>query len=275
MLYLLRFWSQAGNGPVIKQLRDALQNPAEWADRYNNYLYSTLFTIRKGKRGIRKYYAGWSVITQLADGNIRFLLELVHQSFLRHFDEGGKLDRPITPRHQTEAAQQVGKAGLAELEGISVEGGRLTKLLLSLGRIFQVLAETPEGHTPEATQFYLDEVDDSAHVVAPKASDVDGILRQAVMHQALVRSAGNKPLDEADTKEYDYRVHPIFAPFFNYSYRQKRKLKLTGRQLLGLVHKPRETIKDVLLKNNRRDDDDAEGLPDQLRLFEGFYHGDS
>lgn len=273
-LHLIRFWSESGHGTVVDLLRSRKQDPTSWRNRYNNYLFSSLFTIRRRKRGIRKYYAGWDVMTQLSDGNIRFLLELVHQSYLRHFEDGGRLDEPISPANQTESAQLVGKAGLSELEGVSVEGGRLTKLLLSLGRIFQVLAESPEGHTPEATHFYLDDPDDVRSPSAPR-SDVNELLKLAVMHQALVRTAGNKLLDEFDTKEYDYQIHPIFAPFFCFSYRHKRKLKITTAQLLGLVTQPRDAIREVLERNNRALDDDANDLPDQLRLFEGFYHGDS
>ncbi len=272
MLFLVRFWAEGQHGSLLDLLRDVKSSPREWGNRYNNHFEAALFAIRRGKRGIRKYFAGWQVFTQLADGNIRFLLELLHQSLLYHFDEDGAIAAPVSPANQTKAAQQVGRKQLEELEGISVEGGRLTKLLLSLGRIFEVLAENPEGHTPEATQFYLVGLDD----LPPnhRIEDVEELLRLAIMHQALVRSPGNKRLDEQDTREYDYRAHPIFCAFFVFSYRQKRKIQLKARQILGLIERPRETIREVLSQNNRRGQDD-ESLPDQLCLWEGFYHGNS
>jgi hypothetical protein len=272
MLYLVRFWSEGDHGSLIEILRDVPRSPEKWRDRYNNHFQAALFAIRRGKRGIRKYYAGWDVFTQLADGNIRFLLELIHQSFLYHFAEDGQIGIPISSANQTKAAQQVGRKQLEELEGISVEGGRLTKLLLSLGRIFEVLAENPEGHTPEATQFHVVAMEELPADRA--ATDVEELLRLAVVHQALVRSPGNKRLDEQDTREYDYRVHPIFCAFFVFSYRQKRKIQLKARQFLGLIERPRETIREVLSQNHRPDDEQP-ALPDQLGLWEGFYHGNS
>ena len=53
---------------------------------------------------------------------------------------------PISPDTQTIAAQQIGRKNLAELEGVSVDGAQLTKLLLGLGRIFEVLAQRPYHH---------------------------------------------------------------------------------------------------------------------------------
>ena len=62
----------------------------------------------------------------------------------------------------------------------------------------------------------------------------------AVMHLALVRSSGTKLSEQAATQEYDYWLHPIFAPFFIYSYRRKRKMQLDMNLLEGLVDRPRQ-----------------------------------
>jgi hypothetical protein len=149
------------------------------------------------------------------------------------------------------------------LEGLSVDGARLTRLLLSLGRVFGVLAESPAGHTPEANQFHLreEQMPDSDW----KAMD---LLKHSVMHLALVRYAGSKLLDERDTKAYDYMIHPIFAPFFVISHRKKRKILLSTANLLSLVDKPREGIEAVLKLNHRESEAD---LPDQMQLFGDFY----
>jgi hypothetical protein len=232
-------------------------------DRFENHFHASLFAIRRGKRGIRKYYCGWDVYLKLCEGNIRYLLELVHSALLLHM-EGGQVElSPISPETQTQAAQAVGRKNLSELEGLSVDGARLTKLLLSLGRVFGVLAESPGGHTPEANQFHLRE----EHAPEGDAKAME-LLKHAVMHLALVRFEGSKPLDERDTKAYDYMIHPIFAPFFVFSHRKKRKFKLSSAQLLTLVDRPREGI-DSILKTSHRDGEAV--LPDQLQLFGDFY----
>jgi len=117
---------------------------------------------------------------------------------------------------------------VAELEGLSVQGAQLTKLVLGLGRVFQVLAYRPEGHSPEQNQFALSDK-------GLPTSEIIALLNAAVMHLALVRSAGTKLAGDEDVRAYDYSLHPIFAPFFVFSYRKKRKLSLPAAKLLGLV----------------------------------------
>lgn len=259
-----KYWSDVyRDESFADSLRGLSHGSPKWTQRVNNHFYSFLFTIRKRKPGLRKYYCGWDVYVRLANGNIRYLLELVHAAFLMHLDESDQVG-PITPKTQTLAAQAVGKKNLDELQGLSVDGAHLTKLLLSLGRIFQLFAEEPSGHTPEANEFHIQGVES-----AKEDASAIRLLNSAVMHLALVRRTANKLADARDTKEYDYSVHPIFAPFFVFSYRRKRKLALTTTQLLGLVSQPRSAIEDVMKQNNR--EPVADVLPDQMGLFEAFY----
>jgi len=236
--------------------------------RYGNYKHALLFALRRGKAGIRKHYAGWNVFTQLACCNIRYILELVEQSLLLHLHSEKSITEPVSYVNQTLAAQAVGKKNLSELEGLSVHGAQLTKLLLGLGRVFQTLAADPSGHTPEVTQFHVLDAEGSLGTNA----DVHKLLTSAVMHLALIRLTGNKPQDEADTREYDYMVHPIFSAFFVFSYRRKRKMLIGADDILALVSRPKATIRRILEKQNRLGD---EPLPEQLRFFEQFYNADS
>lgn len=262
--YFLDYWASAHPDTTLSaEIAAWLAESATSKDRFDNHFYASLFAIRRGKRGIRKYYSGWEVYLTLCEGNIRYLLELVHSALLLHMEEGGGELSPISAETQTQAAQAVGRKNLSELEGLSVDGARLTKLLLSLGRVFGVLAESSAGHTSEANQFHLREE------LAPES---DGrameLLKHSVMHLALVRYAGSKLLDERDTKAYDYMIHPIFAPFFVFSHRKKRKILLSSANLLSLVDRPREGIETVLKLNNRALEVE---LPDQLQLFGDFY----
>ena len=151
--YFVFYWAQAKETTVSNVLGERRRGPQEWATRYSNYKHAVLFSLRARKRGIRKYYAGWNAFVQLAAGNIRYLLELVERSLLGHIQEGKPVTRPVSSQTQTEAAQSVGQKNLTELEGLSVQGARLTKLLLGLGRIFQVMAEHPAGHAQKSISF--------------------------------------------------------------------------------------------------------------------------
>ena len=97
------------------------------------------------------------------------------------------------------------------------------------------------------------------------------ILDAAVMHLALVRLTGTKPVDQSETKDFDYTIHPIFSAFFVFSHRRKRKMALTCLEIEGLIRTPRQTIRDILARHHRPESSD---LPQQLTLCEAFYHGD-
>ncbi|MDR6830836.1 hypothetical protein J2X48_004620 [Bosea sp. BE271] len=260
-LSFVDFWARSQKLPMSSVFRERQRDSKIWQDRLGNYKFPLLFTLKRRKPGIRKYYAGWRTFTLMAGGNIRYLLELVGQALLLQKQESrDSSGEPISPELQTRAASLVGRKNLSELEGLSVHGAQLTKLLLGLGRVFEVLASEPEGHTPEVTQFALPE-DTPLGAAEP-------LLTAAVMHLALVRTVANKRMD-LDLKGYDYAVHPIYSAFFVFSYRRKRKLRITPNQLVQLVKEPRSGIREILTQNNRSEDDQP--LPDQLRLFEGFY----
>ncbi len=262
-IYFLEFWARSQKKPLVDTLKDFERNSQTWDTRLNNYRHALLYTIAKGKSGIRKHYAGWDTFVQLSGRNIRYLLQLVEESLTSHLRAGKSLDNPVPPETQTLSSQRVGRMNLTELEGLSVRGAKLTKLLLGLGRVFGVMAESAEGHAPEVNQF---EVVLGGKAVDPR--EVNDLLTSAVMHLALMRWSGSKPGDAGDTRDWDYMIHPIYAPFFNFSYRRKRKLRLTAYQLLEVVTSPRQAIRTILAANNRTIDGP---LPEQLRLFEMYY----
>lgn len=261
-MYFLDYWAHAQGWDLTTAVLEFERDPAKWRERFQNYKHALLFTIKRGKSGIHKYYAGWDVFIRLSGNNIRYLLELVEQSLV--LSNETDMSIPVSFDNQTRAAQRIGKKNLGELEGLSVSGAQLKKLLLSLGRIFQVMAFDASRHAPEVNQFRL-----SDQNLDP---EVEKLLKTAVMHLALLRFPGNKLTDEADTREHDFMIHPIFTAFFEFSYRRKRKMTITGRQLVGLVREPRGTLREILARTDRSFEDDVP-LPEQMRLFENYYHG--
>jgi hypothetical protein len=266
-LLLLKSWAETQQLSYADVLTEFANNPHEWQVRFGNYKHALLFTIRRGKRGIRKYYAGWNVFTQIAASNIRYLIELVDHSLVQHLRGGGSLDAPVSPETQTKAAQAVGRKNVSELEGLSVYGAQLTKLVLGLGRVFQVMAAQPFGHAPEVNQFHISNNDEPFDAIN-LPDDVDRMVKSAVMHLALIRFPANKPADEGETREYDYMIHPVFSAFFVFSHRRKRKMVLSASDLIGLVREPQQFIPKILARQNRSADEE---LPEQVMLFQGYY----
>lgn len=265
-LYLVLYWAEAHQADSVALYREWRDDPTNWETRFGNYKHALLYTIKRRKRGIRKYYAGWRVFTELAGGNIRYLLALVDQSLRLEVQASQEIPAAVSVDRQTTAAQEVGRSGLADLEGLTVHGAQLTRLLLGLGRVFQLMASEAERHAPEVNQFHVLRAAGGDAAVDAAA---DELLHAAVMHQALVRAPGSKPADEADTRAYDYSVHPIYSAFFVFSYRRKRKMQIEPSDIVEMAHDPSAGIRRVLARSGRVEIGDD--LPEQLHLFESYY----
>jgi hypothetical protein len=252
---------------LYRVFKRIINNPAWWHNKINNYSYASLFSIRKRRVGINKYYSGWKTLIALSAGNIRYLLQLVTNSLISHAKEDNFFSRKISAKCQTEVAAEVGKKNLLELEGLSTKGAQLMKLVLGLGQVLHEMARQGEKHAPEMTEFEVSTKEQSSEEIIEEVND---LLRTAVMHLALIRTSGTKLGKPGDTRDFDYMLHPIFSPFFVYSHRKKRKFIITPEHLLGVITNPSQTIKELLLRQNRLPSDD---IPEQLRLFGGFYEG--
>jgi hypothetical protein len=264
--YLVGYWSESKEEPLRKILNFALTSTDKWQTRLSNYQHAMLYTIRSGKRGISKYYSGWDTYVHLADGNIRYLLQLVNEALQMHIRTGRPLTQAVPAELQTDASQAVGGRIVQQLQGVSAAGADLTRLVLGLGRIFQVMASEPQGHTPEVSQFRVV----SGRVGEGPTDAADPLLSAAVMHLAVRRFPGDKMARASgETKGFDYQLHPIFAPFFTFSYRSKRRITLTPGEIMGLVStNPGHTIRSVLEKERRQPQNE---LPEQLTLFRDYY----
>ena len=262
--YMVKYWADSQGIPPIDVLRFAISQSAKWATRVTNYQHAALYTIRKGRRGISKFYAGWSTYVLLSDGNIRYLLQLVNEALQNHLTENLTLADAVSVQVQTQAAQAVGRRLVEQLQGLSTQGADLTRLVLGLGRIFQVMAAFPEGHTPEVSQFRV-----QPSKVEPFDKCAEDILGAAVMHLAVRRFPGDKmAAASGETRDFVYQLHPMFAPFFVFSHRSKRRMEVTTRDIHGIVHDPRKSIHDILGRSNRLV---PEQLPEQMSLFQEYF----
>ncbi|EJC80804.1 hypothetical protein Rleg4DRAFT_2465 [Rhizobium leguminosarum bv. trifolii WSM2297] len=262
------FWSLENRSydKTLKSVREYAAGSTHQKDRFSNYKYAMLFTIASNGAKVSKYYCGNRVFSTVSRFNIRFYLHLVSAAIDFHHARGRNLGQPISPTDQTLAAREVGLQYLTELEGVTVQGVQLVKLILGFGRLFQILSRNPQGKAPETMEFAIKKKGASGNTT----ESVRQLITNAVMHLALVRSEGTKLATEADIKEWDYSLHPIFAPYFNFSHRRKRKLDISEKEFLGMVEAPQETIK-LLLKEKASLIDDEPPL--QLQLFNEYYAG--
>ena len=241
--FFISYWSENHNSMLKDTIEDYFKNRRSWNTRYENYKYSLLFKIRtgRGSGGIQKYYAGWSTFVKLANGNIRYLMELVYRSYYIYLQEGGDITKPVSADVQTKAARNVGWKNLTELEGTWSNGAQLTRMVQTLGTIFSKLAKDGENSAPEIVQFEIE---------GERSARTEELLQAGIMNLALVRMPANKQSGRGSVKEFLYSLHPIFAPYFIYSFRRKRKMGLSDAEFLLCVDNPNNAVRDILSKRN-------------------------
>lgn len=262
--YMVEYWAGSQKSEELSVLRSSMNESAQWVNRLNNYQHAALYTIRRGKRGVSKYYCGWATYVLLADGNIRYLLQLVNEALQENLKDKQSLDSPVAPRIQTIAAQAVGGRLVAQLQGLSPQGADLTRLVLGLGRVFQVMAANPEGHAAEVSQFRI-----KSGRGEPFDSFTEEVLSAAVMHLAVRRFPGDKMAGKSgETRDFNYQLHPIFAPFFVFGHRSKRRMEISSKEIYEIVRTPSVAVRKLLEKSNRGVPDE---LPEQMTLFKEYF----
>ena len=116
----------------------------------------------------------------------------------------------------------------------------MTKMVQSLGTIFKRLAQDGQN-APEIVQFeFVDEISDRSKEM----------LNASVMNLALVRMSANKLQGKGSIKDFQYSLHPIFAPYFTFSFRRKRKMTITDEEFLNLIDAPNQTVSNILIHKN-------------------------
>lgn len=185
-------------------------------------------------------------------------MTLVHQSYRLHIENNRDIKEAVSVENQTIAAKNVGWKNLTELEGSCNIGVKLTQLVQSLGTIFKRLARDGDKNAPEVDQFDME---------GEISIDVRNILNLAVMNLALVRMPSNKMSGLKSIKDFQYQLHPIFAPFFDYSFRKKRKMTLTNSDIIGCIETPNDTVAAILGRRNVSTKEDKT-VPTQLSLFD-------
>lgn len=257
--FFLANWASTHNDTIEETVSNYHNNTGSWNTRYENYKYSMLFKIRtgRGSGGIQKYYAGWSTFVKLANGNIRYLMELVYRSYYLFLQEDGDINMPVPPEVQTKAARNVGWKNLTELEGTWQNGAQLTRMVQTLGTIFARMAKEADNTAPETVQFEIE---------GERSERTEELLSAGVMNLALVRMAANKQSGRGSVKEFMYSLHPIFAPFFIYSFRRKRKMTISDAEFLSCVDNQSKAVSSILSRRNVKVEDQA--IEPQQLLFD-------
>ncbi len=264
--HFIAYWAARSQETPLQVLESFEANPPEWKTRFSNFGYESLFWLSQGRKGtrFRKYYTGWATLFGMSSGNIRYLLELLDRGFtLASQSAPETAPYVVGPMHQTLAARNVGQDRLEQLESLTHHGVELKRIVLAIGKVFMELARNPLKGSPEANSFVLSGEKEAQDTMV-------SLLNVGVSHLAFEVSHRTKATSSEEMRDGEYRLHPIFAPFFEYSHRKKRRITVDAQHFLLLGAEPKKAIAEML---RNRPVELTEELPEQLSLYEAFYEG--
>lgn len=200
----------------------------EWEHNAKNGI---IFLLAKDYH-LQKWYYGFDYMVALSSGIVRLFLELCEQIFSIALLNGFEWENAsmVSPELQTRAAYYVSRKQIMELETLARYGKQMKIFTLSLGALFRDLHRNDNltlGE-PEPNHFSISTVGE----MEEKISDgLDFAIRSSVL-QELPQT---KEKEVIHTKDVDYHLNKIYAPYFEISCLRKRKIDLKSETISALL----------------------------------------
>lgn len=227
--------------------------PSKYEDWLHNNEMGLIFLLCY-EEGERKRYYGFDVFSLLSSGIIRYFLELCEHAFQNaHYNNFSFLQpRELTIDEMDAAAHHVSRYKFNDIETYPPYGPQLKRFILLLGGIFSALHRDAKQSEPERNHFNtrMDEINDKGRAM----------LDSAVMWTVLQERQPTKLKDpQLSYEEVDYYLNRIYAPYFQISYRDKKKLFVPSAALNNMLEKPMRIgqgfARDVLKRHGVQDAD--------------------
>lgn len=210
-----------------QRLPNDFEGSKEWLK--NNFIgsYLKLAKIHKHKS---TFYSGLDSFTKIANGNIRYFLELCRSTFANaayHLDDQKIIS--INKNIQHNAAIDTSELFFRELSSIKPDGSFFKNLCTRFGQLFSLFQDRQSQSEPEITHF---NISDPINIDEELKKHLDDAVKWGVLYQT--KSTKEKSNGNFSSND-DYVLSPIFAPHFFISYRKIRKVSLTTNQVQRLL----------------------------------------
>ena len=216
--------------------------PTAWI--HNNFI-GCLLNLYEPHSRVCPFYAGFDTFCQLSRGNLRHFLELCHKSITRGNSQGIEFGEPLPATDQAEAARQASTTFLREVRTFGHRGMQLHTFVARLGSLFALAHQRSTQSESEQSHFSV------GTGVAVLTDDDFRFLSEAVKWSVLFEEKATKLKSEFEPDNIDYVLNPIYAPFFNISFRKKRKLELTTDEAICLIRGSYDDVRDLLRRFSR------------------------
>jgi len=173
-------------------------------------------------------YSGFDTLGTMANNNLRNFLILCYKT-LEVAELRDEPNPPYSIEIQCRAAYDASEQLIKEIRTFGRFGEQLRVFVLRLGNIFRALQASPAMSEPEQNQFTINSGSRALQ------GDELSFIAEALRYGILVEQLETKSKSGVGQDIVDYQLNPIYAPYFQISYRRKRKIEFSVEQFHTLI----------------------------------------
>ena len=205
----------------LEKYADGKSSPfSDGTDWIHNNLMGALLELYRPYNSLCPIYSGFDTFLTMANDNLRQFLILCYKS-LEVAELSNDSVTKISIETQARAAYETAEQLIREIKTFGAQGERLRMFVLRLGNIFRALQSVPSMSEPEQNQFTINS--------GGRALDAEemAFLADAKKYGVITEQLETKTKGRVGSDILDYQLNPIYSPYFQISYRRKRKIELS------------------------------------------------
>jgi hypothetical protein len=160
----------------------------------------------------------------------------------------------VEPEEQAAAARQASAKFLSEVRVFGDLGNQLHTFVMRIGSLLALAHDQPTQSEPERSHFAI------VRGTETLIEEDFKFLREAQKWSVLFEEEETKIKNPYQPMNYEYVLNPIYSPYFNITYRKRRKLEIKCDDFLTLVKGNYDEVRSLLKKYSKQwsiDLDDA------------------
>lgn len=209
-----------------------------FSDWVHNNLFGSLLELYRPYGGRCPVYSGFDTFFTMANNNLRHFLILCYKA-LEVAELADEDVKEISLDIQSLAAYEAADNLIKEIKTFGSYGEQLRMFVLRLGNVFRSLQSVPSMSEPEQNQFTINS---GSRVLNEEETT---FLAEAKKHGIITERLETKTKGVVGTDIVDYQLNPIYSPYFQISYRRKRKIELSVEQFHILALGPEDSYKEL------------------------------
>lgn len=226
------------NGVDYYNIYDELQKYysgeySKFSEWIHNNLFGCILNFYGSLNRNCPLYAGYDTFLTMSKDNIRHFLELCYTSLSQ--SEDYEKSHKVSIEDQMIAVKSVSGSMLTEIKRFGPKGNILYLFSLRLGNLFEELRKRESQSEPEQNHFSIKGTLDCQSQC---------IIRELVKWSVLYENKLTK--QKSIETGLEYVLNPIYSAYFTISYRKKRRIELTSKEIIALYSESEDAYNNMI-----------------------------